>query len=156
MYFLVYSKQIENYPEGKIETNIKAIESETGLQSYEPMVEEGLKKTLFADLNSGRFISSLPLKMLEVFAQELFNAYQLPKDRYQNILNDLLTFHKFSAVCDNEDIELLQELQHTQSIETMYKYPCKYILRSKQTGIQTPPSENIDDLLNMFKNIIKK
>ena len=117
MYFLVYSKQIENYPEGKIETNIKAIESETGLQSYEPMVEEGLKKTLFADLNSGRFISSLPLKMLEVFAQELFNAYQLPKDRYQNILNDLLTFHKFSAVCDNEDIELLQELQHTQSIE---------------------------------------
>lgn len=93
-------------------------------------------------------------EIIEDMAKKLLNAYGLPENRLVNIIYSLKMMKIFHQRCNNPNIELLEDLRHTQNFSTTYIAPPPYILRDKTSNRQTQPSTDIEALLKEFSAII--
>lgn len=92
----------------------------------------------------------------EIFkcAKKVCDNYELDKERLPNIVQDIKNYRKFAMMNKNPNIELLQDIRHLDHPSTCYCEVPKYILKSKETGLQTNPSSDIDVLLGEFENLL--
>ena len=157
LYKNTYNAQLGQVSEQELLHRIAQIEEETGIQRYNSYVNDAfefIRKNSQTNLKEASITSTD--EEIEQRAKTYLEASDLSIDRLPNLILDMKNYRKFHQVNKNDDILLLQDLRHTLSKETKYKYPPTYILRSKKTGLETPPSSNIDELLNYFKNILDK
>jgi len=134
--------------------NIKKLERLTGFRKYDSFIDE-IIKTSNKQVDPRELIKQSSEREIEAQAKILLEVYGLPKERLINIILDMKSMKKFYTTCKNDDIEILQDLRHLNSKETKYKFQCSYILRSKRSGLETPPSSDVDELLKIFKHLIK-
>ncbi len=72
----------------------------------------------------------------------------LPEDRINNIIAEMKFMKKASEAVDSKYFDILQNLAHTQSNETCYKEPPRYVIRCKKCHYQTIESNFLDVLLS--------
>lgn len=128
-----------------------------GFKPYKSVIFEGLNR--IKEIRNNPNVQVLEFtsdEQLTSLARNIQFANDLPEDRFNHIVSDLKAYRLFEQVCKNPDIEMLQNQYHTFRKETHYKTPCIYTLRSKKTGIETPPHQNIEVLLKMFEHILMK
>jgi hypothetical protein len=83
------------------------------------------------------------------FAVQAHSVMNLPASSLAHLENELLAYRTFHQGCHDPSIEIHQYQQPTPSPHS-YSRPIQFILRNKNSGIQTPPSSNIDDLLTAW------
>lgn len=81
------------------------------------------------------------------FANSALESYSLPSERLENILNELKAYRLFNQRCQDQNIIILQVKEFPNMRSDFYKHPIQFILKNKLTGIESPPSNNMDKLL---------
>jgi hypothetical protein len=127
---------------------LRASENEMGLcDSYVSIIEKAYvdyvknQQESFADMTDDQ---------IEQFAQTVLNEYQLPSQRLANIIKEAKSYRFFSHFGNTDDYEVLTDLGHYQSQSTLYANPSCFIIKNKQTGIESLPSLNLEKLANEF------
>jgi hypothetical protein len=79
---------------------------------------------------------------IEFLAKTVLHSLSLPVERLGNIIEELMAYRMFHQRCVNKNIEVVQ-------VKTLQDYsePIFFCLKSKLTGIQTPPRKSMDSLL---------
>lgn len=85
------------------------------------------------------------------FARVVVESLSLPENRIGHVLNDIKSLRLFHSKCQNPNIEILQNLKHTQSINTYYATACRYILHNKVTGFRSIEYTDMEQLLEDYK-----
>ncbi len=78
---------------------------------------------------------------LDLYANMAIKAYNLPPNRFQNVLNELKGYRLFYNRCPDPNIEVLQ------NNFSMYQFPVEFTLRNKVSQIQTIRSSDMELLL---------
>lgn len=157
IYVKIYDREFDVGSEKVLRSKVEEIELNYGIGGYVSDVEEAIEKTsLQAGFNSFSDLAKINDEKLLHFAKITLEALDLPIDRLKNIEADLRNYRKFYLECQNPDIEMLQNRKHTFSRNTHYRSLPRYILRSKSSGIQTPESSDVDELISAFKHLLKK
>lgn len=153
VYMVQYNAELGLRTFHEIENILREIERITGVQAFKSMAKEtyeGLK----AKLGRKESLKDKTDEELEQFAMLMLNALELPIERLPNVIHEAKTLQVFEQRCTNKNIELLQDKRHLVSKSTAYAEPSKFILRSKVSGIETKPSQDIEVLLNEFSTIL--
>ena len=79
---------------------------------------------------------------LELYANMAIKAYDLPADRFQNILNELKAYRLFYNRCSDPNIEVLQKN------DSMYKIPVEFTLKNKVSQAHTAQSSDMELLIS--------
>jgi hypothetical protein len=79
---------------------------------------------------------------LDLYANMAIKAYNLPANRFQNVLNELKAYRLFYNRCQDSNIEVLQ------NNFSMYQFPVEFTLRNKVSQIQTIRSSDMELLLS--------
>jgi len=154
----LFKNEIQIGPETpeRLLTIIREIEMAYDLPHFESAID-----SMIETLNQVKEPSKAPLigktdDEIIFLATQVLNAYQLPAERLVNLVHDMKMVRTFEERCTNPDIEMLQNMLHTQRYETHYASLPKYILRHKQLNIQTQESSDIDWLLEQYSTILNK
>ncbi len=154
---MLYDLILEGSSSEELEVIARGIEKEMGFRKYESIIEKSLDSLQhFQSMDMKTFLKIATEEQISIFAKQVLENYGLPNDRFNNILLDIKNYQKFEKINRNPDIILLQNPHHTFSMKTFYKYKPTYILKSKKTGLESPPSNNIEELIEMFKNLMKE
>lgn len=152
---LVHNRIIGTKTNDELSTIIQQMQDRFGFKifvsSISKIAESKQKKKL--DDSKEEFMEMSEEILLD-HAKKILNAYQLPKNRLDNIFLSLKTLQTFEVKNSNPNIELLENLQHTQSKATLYATTPLFILKHKITGIETKPSSDIQYLLDQFSTIL--
>lgn len=130
----------------------KSIEDEMNFKPYQSVVREALNKVLDKknNLSAIDFFENASDEQLMIAARHFLEANNLPEDRLVNILSYFKSHRFFEQKCKNPDIELTQDLRHSLSLDTLFKFPCQYVLFNRKTGVHSLPHTDIDVLLKVF------
>lgn len=154
LYETLYGEKLEDLKSlSDIESTIRKVEKETGISAFRSIVREAF---LGMQTPSNEKFSEMTPEKIDLFAEQLLRAYEIPAERKVNIVAEINGQAIFEKECENEDIELLLDLTHLQSKSTAYVSSPKFILRSKVTGIESKRSENIYEVLEQFSGLLKK
>jgi len=93
---------------------------------------------------------------IEMLAKGVLDGYALPEDRLVNIIHEMKMVRAFQLRCNNPNIELLHDLDHLENEATCYASLPKCILFHNLIGFQTPPSSDIDFLLDSMSTVLDK
>lgn len=135
---------------GEIEKQIKLIEKQLHLPEYKSVVIDAFntKRREIEDSKNGFDIDE---NDFDIYADKIIKALKLPKERKENIIVDMKNLKYFYNNRQSEKLELLQDLRHTQKIETYYENVPSYIIRCEKCGFQTVRNKNVKYLLSMFE-----
>lgn len=147
-------KLIGSKPAEYIMTIIRLLESDYDFQPFESAVEKFYKPNHQRDPIN--ILMEASDDVIEGMSKKYLNAYNLPENRLENIVESLKMRKIFHQRCSNPDIELLEDLRHNLNFSTRFIVVPPCILRDKSTGRQTVPSTDIEVLLNEFSDIINK
>lgn len=79
---------------------------------------------------------------LDLFANMAIKAYDLPSNRFQNVLNELKAYRLFYNRCKDLNFEVLQ------SNSSMYQFPVEFMLKNKVSQVHTVRSADMELLLS--------
>lgn len=79
---------------------------------------------------------------LDLYANMVIKAYNLPAARFENILNELKAYRLFYKRCQDPNIEVMQNNL------TMYQFPVEFTLKNKISHIETVRSSDMELLLS--------
>ena len=79
---------------------------------------------------------------LDLYANMAIKAYNLPTNRFQNVLNELKAYRLFYNRCQDPNIEVLQ------NNFSMYQFPVEFTLKNKVSQILTVRSSDMELLLS--------
>lgn len=148
----LYDYDLEVVEPKKLQKNINSLSNELDIDPYESIVDDAFQyisnfEDNWSGIKDGDEVN---------FAKTFIEAIGLSKDRIPNIVSDIKAYKFFEAKCNNPNVELLQDLRHTQSPVTMYANKPSYILIDKSTGFESSPSQDIEKLLNEYEHLLKK
>ena len=79
---------------------------------------------------------------LQLYAEIALKTFNLPADRFQNVLTELRAYRLFYNRCSDPNIEVLQ------NNDSMYKFPVEFTLKNKASGIYTTRSSDMEHLIS--------
>ena len=147
----VYNYDIEIIDKDLLNDKITALSTELDIQPHKSIIDDAFNHIS----NYTDSWSNVEDGDEENFAKIFSEATGLNKDRIPNIVSDIKAYKLFEAKNKNPNIELLQDLRHTQSPLTMYANKPSYILVDKSTGLESSPSQDIQKLLNEYEHLLK-
>jgi hypothetical protein len=109
------------------------------------LAENDGKKIGLADLTDDAILT---------LAKDALAVYDLPQNRLPNIITELKAIRLFDSRCGNPQIELLTNNSHMADKGTKYAAPPSFVLSHKQLHYQTPPSNDIEQLLAQHKDML--
>jgi hypothetical protein len=142
-----YYRYEDSFEESKGLEIKEKMEQEFGFPPYKMVIQNLLEKVKnnaedhAADYKS---LANFTDEQLEWFAKRLQHAMQLAPSCLVNILAELKAYRIFAKRCTNSNIELLQ------SNETRYLEPVRFVLRTKDTNIQSVESQDVEYLLQQW------
>jgi hypothetical protein len=124
------------------------MELELGMSPH-PIVIVSLidKKTNQKELsleNPLAIVKDLDDEQIESLASRTLTSLKFPLDRLPHMVNELKAYRAFYQRCSDQNITILQ-LKNVA-----YQMPTRFVLRKKSTGLETPPSSDINSLLIAF------
>lgn len=148
----LYDYDLEVVEPQKLQKNINSLSNELDIDPYESIVDDAFQHISNFEDNWSGIKDGDEVDFAKTFAE----AVGLSKDRIPNIVSDIKAYKLFEAKCDNPNVELLQDLRHTQSPNTMYGNKPSYILVNKSMGFESSPSQDIEKLLAEYEHFLKK
>ncbi len=79
---------------------------------------------------------------LQLYGEMAIKAYNLPADRFQNVLNELTAYRLFYNRCPDPNIEVLQ------NNHSMYEFPVEFTLKNKISQVYTARSSDMELLIS--------
>lgn len=150
LYSILYGKSIDQNRFEKIKEIIKDLEGKLGLLQYEIVTDNMIKTYISASSHDP--LLAISREEAQQYAKMFVDSVGIPEDRIENILFDIGFCQEASEEINNQYFELLQNLQHTKKIETLYKEKPKYIIKCKGCGYQTDEYNDLKRLLEDLKN----
>jgi len=89
---------------------------------------------------------------IDQYAKTFATALGLPENRIVHLVADLRAIKLFKSVIPDKDAELLQNLRHTLSIDTLYASPVIYTGHCFRCGFTTTPSAIVEDIIKEFSS----
>lgn len=138
----------------KISVELDEIGSVVDKTNSESMVDEIIKGKKIYECNSLKeIVLNMTKEELINYSKQILELYNLPKDRLKNIELDLTNYWMFYNKFKDENIELLQDLGHMESLETYYLNSPQYTIECSKCGLRTKNSNDIDALIKEFYDI---
>ncbi|MDA2930551.1 DUF4365 domain-containing protein [Acidobacteria bacterium AH-259-O06] len=137
--------------EAELTERIRGLERELDKPRYVSLVRRFLQQKTKEPPDSRGFSEMQPGDERK-FAETFANALNLPADRLDNIITDINGQRIFAEAVPDRGVELLQDLRHTKSLETMYKQPVKYIAECRRCGYRTSSSSDIEIVIKELRS----
>jgi len=133
--------------------NLAASQTEMGINaSYISIVDKAYEDYVKEQENEKEpaHFKGMSDEQITAFSQTVLESYGLPPERLVNIVNEAKAYRFFSTFGNISDFEVLADLRHYQSKETLYASPSSFILKSKRTGLESLPSRDLEKLARDF------
>lgn len=133
-----------------IDEKIK-LENDFDLPVYKSPIPELINRTKKQanEKNSPSNYKDFTDEDIEYLSSTILSLYKLPEDRRINIVNEIKSYRLFHSRCTNPSLELLVNHPSTYNKHS-YSEPVEFIIKSIITGIQTPPSSDMEKLLGYW------
>lgn len=92
-------------------------------------------------------LAQLDDRQMEVVADTVMESFRLPPDRRKNVLAELSAYRMFNQRCKDTDVIVLQWRNYNIPDAELYRIPIQFVLRRKKSGVETPPSSDMNRLL---------
>jgi hypothetical protein len=150
MELLLLARDFYNYPEAtnnhfdQVENAMKNLEMHLGRSRPKfqiPGLIEKVKsdeKQPFGEMNDDQ---------LNFIAHSYHKSLSLPQEQFINVKKEFEGFRIFSNRCKDDKLELLPFRRPGVADKDRYAYPPLFVLRNKQTEIQSLPDTDLDMLL---------
>lgn len=152
MHDYLFENKLEKPSVKKVYDRIEEISAEMGKSSYQSLftkfVEEELPQIKSANADHG-FTDMTELD-IEKLAKKYAEMLGLPENRVENIIADMKAVKYFKNIFPNKNAELLQDLKHTERIDTLYASPIIHIGYCSLCGYRTTPSTKVEDIVNEY------
>lgn len=153
LYKYKYKQKIPNVNEEELTKKINSLNKTIGIKEYKSIVQNFIDDTKIIkpmpdDLDEGW--SQFDDNGIHKFALRTLETLGLPEDRLENIKNDIKSLKYFYTHRTCKNMKLLQDLRHTNSPDTHYKYPVEYVIRCDICCQQTKYSKDVFALLLLF------
>jgi hypothetical protein len=142
----VFDEKIEIPPKEQLLDRLSQLSSKTRHGPFESIIDTYLNETLPRQeaLKDKRDFSDLSPEQIDRFARTFAAAHDLPEERIQNIIADVMAVKRFDEAIANPNAALLQNLKHSISTATMYAVPMLYAGRCMECGFLTADSQDVD------------
>jgi hypothetical protein len=115
-----------------------------------PLLERSMKTEKNGEALGMRYVKDLDDSQILTLSQSALKAFSLPADRLVNIENEMKAYRLFYNRCTDNSLDILQLSSPSETKEDQYKYPVRFVLRRKNTKIETLPSGNMEELLKTY------
>jgi hypothetical protein len=130
------------------------LENEMDMQPYEMVLQPLIQRSKVAlTENTERgmeYTKNMDDEQINTLARSALKAFDLPEDRLVNIENEMKAYRMFYNRCLDKNMDIFQQQHTPANSQEGYKYPVYFILKSKQTGVETPASSDMDQLLKVW------
>jgi len=149
LYRYLFSQDAEIIDESKIKEDIIHLQKTVGITKPFSLVDDFLNDIAQSEqIDVIKDIVDMTDEDIGKFASDMVRCWGLPKERLENVKADLYFMKKAYQAIEGTNFDLGQNLEHTKSVETLYKDTLLYVLRCTKCGFQTRPSNNLDELLH--------
>lgn len=132
----------------KIESVMERLEREAGLPKYASKIEKTYKEVeKINNTPPDVQLKKMSRDEIEKYVTDLVRISRIPAERKPNLLADMIFNSEAAKALDGSRFIVLQNLNHTKSIETIYASPLKYILQCQGCGFTTPEGNELNELL---------
>ena len=132
---------------------IRKLEADNEFQPFNSAAEF-IVKTLAEKSSKKIGLGDLTDDAILTLAKDAIAVYDLPEDRLPNMITELEAIRLFDQRCKNPQIELLTNNNHMTDKATKYSLSPSFVLSHKQLHYQTPPSSDIEQLLEQHKDML--
>lgn len=146
MFSKIFSKNIDDGKIDKIKQGLTILEKQLGKNEFECIAE----KTVNACLEKEEGFKDIDSKEITSFAQILIKSLDISEERIENIIFDINFLKESENKVNAKYFDLLQNLLHTKSKETIYKEKPRYVIRCKKCKYQTDEGSDLDSLLSQL------
>lgn len=151
----LHSVQIGTKSSEELMALIRKLETENDLTPFKSAAEYIMEVKARNKSGNPTSMSDMSDATIKALARQSLEVFNLPEERLQNIVTELNAIRLFENRCKNPNIELLSNNSHLISRESRYKSPPSFVLSHKQFKYQTPSSDDIEQLLEQFKHLLK-
>jgi hypothetical protein len=144
----IFNKKMKDQPIQNIIDRIEQISAKTGRECYQSLVNRFLNEDL-PQIKSRGFVE-MDDSEIDKYAEKYATALGLPDNRIVNLVADLRAIKRFKSVIPDKNAELLQNLSHTRSIDTLYASPVVYTGHCSRCGFTTNPAAMVEDIIKEF------
>lgn len=143
-----FATSFEGLTEKELLSRINTIGKQLGRLEYTSLVKQYIQETLpkLNNLDERGFRDIDPGKERE-FAEYFALSLDLPEERIENIVADIVSNRKFAEAIPDLSIELLQNLLHTDHRSTMYIKPVVYVAICRKCGFKTNSSQDVERVI---------
>ncbi len=134
---------------------IRKLEADNEFQPFTSSAEF-IIKALAEKGTKNKGLGDLSDEEIYTLAKDALRVYDLPEDRLPNMIAEMEAIRLFDQRCKNPQIELLTNNSHLADKATKYAHPPSFILSHKQLHFQTPPSNDIESLLELHKHLLNQ
>ncbi|MBL7684290.1 MAG: DUF4365 domain-containing protein [Flavipsychrobacter sp.] len=89
-------------------------------------------------------------EQIEFVSGLVLSSLKLPEDRLKNVINEFKAYRLFYTRCTNQALELII-YDPFRTEETRYSYPTQFVIQSRISGLKTPASTDMEELLRYWK-----
>lgn len=129
------------------------IEEAFGLEAKELIIAQMIENAEQENLSGEemKFTMRLDDEQIEALAKMTLESLRIPYERLINIIDEMKAYRLFYNRCTDDNVMVLQYDIIPRTPENAYQFPIRFVIRSKATGIETPPSADMDQLLKHWK-----
>ena len=149
LYSVIYQANINEDRIQKIKSTAKDIEVKLQMPPHEITTEAMFKKAVLKEDDPSLW--DIPPNKMHSFAKMIAEYVGLPESRIENVAFDLRFLRDSKNAVNEQYFDVLQNLEHTKQIETMYEEKPKYVIRCKRCCYQTLESSDLQMLLEDLK-----
>lgn len=146
MFSVIFSKNIDDDKIANIKQNLEVLEKQLGKNEFESIAE----KTVNACLEKDEGFKDIDSKEIISFAKTVIKSLDIPAERIGNIIFEINFLKESENKVNNKYFDLLQNLLHTKSKETIYKEKPRFVIRCKKCKYQTDEGSDLDSLLSQL------
>lgn len=152
LHSFINAQNIDDCIHNQITVALERLEKELNIEPYKILTEDMLinlisrkERSIFDDYYS------LSTEEKYQFANIIAQSIGLPSERIDNLISEFNFMQKAEDAINTKYFDILQNLSHTKSKETLYIEAPRYVIRCKNCNYQTVESDNLDKLLGCLR-----
>lgn len=134
-----------------VQAQIKLIEKQFGFSEYHSVVIKSFDKKHKRLQETFEGFLNVDETELDFYADKVISGIGLQIERKNNVLIDMQNHRYFYKHRKSNNLELLQDLTHTQSINTYYRDKPMYVIRCLKCNFQTIRGSDVKQMLSIFE-----
>jgi len=152
LHSFINAQNIDDCVHKQITVALGRLEKDLNIEPYKILTEDMLI-TLISRKEGHIFDDCYSLSMEEKYqvANTIVQSIGLPSERIDNIISEFNFMQKAAEAINTKYFDILQNLSHTKSKDTLYKEVPRYVIRCKNCNYQTVESDNLDTLLGCLR-----